>query len=90
MAIDISPELQSRLEQKAETEGLSVEAYVEGLIREHEDRTEETEEPLSNADPEFPSIRAAVAKGLEQAKQGKGRPAEDVFAELRATYGLPH
>jgi hypothetical protein len=32
MSITINPELESRLRARAETEGLSVEAYIEGLV----------------------------------------------------------
>jgi predicted transcriptional regulator len=39
--------------------------------------------PITPHDPESAEIRAAVMEGLEQAKRGEGRPAEDVFAELR-------
>jgi predicted transcriptional regulator len=31
-----------------------------------------------------------IRRGLESAARGEGRPAEEVFAELRAKYGSPH
>ena len=34
-------------------------------------------------------IRAAVHEGLEQAERGEGRPATEVFAQLRAKHGIP-
>ncbi len=75
MKITISAELEAQLEQKASAEGLTVEAYVERLIRED--------------DAEFDEIRAAVSEGLAQAERGEGKPAREVFAELRARHGVP-
>ena len=48
-----------------------------------------TEEPLQQADPEFDEIRAAVSEGLAQAAREEGKPAREVFAELRARHGVP-
>ena len=31
-----------------------------------------------------------VQRGLEQMKRGEGRPVEEVFAERRQRFGLPH
>jgi len=30
-----------------------------------------------------------IRRGLESAARGEGRPAEEIYAELRAKYGLP-
>jgi hypothetical protein len=84
MNITISPELEQQVRERARAEGLSIDAYVERLIRQDDDWGELTEEPLTDDDPEFPAIKAAVMEGLEQAERGEGRPAEAVFAELRA------
>jgi predicted transcriptional regulator len=89
MTITIPSELEVAVRNKAEVEGLSIEAYVERLIREDEQFEEQFEEPLDDKDPEFVDIRAAVLEGLEQAERGESRPAEEVFAELRAKYGIP-
>jgi predicted transcriptional regulator len=88
MVITIAPELEIELQKKAEADGISVEAYVERLIREDEDWGERAERVLSDTDPEFAEVRAAVREGLEQAERGEGRTAEEVFAELRARHGL--
>ena len=83
MTITISPDVESRAREKAAFAGLSVEAYVEQLIL-------EDEWPHSDEDdPEFEEIRAAVMEGLDQFERGEGRPAEEVFAELRAKHGIP-
>lgn len=89
MTIVIPPELETHVRDKAKAEGLSVEAYIEHLIREDEEWTEQSEAALDENDPEFAEIRAAVTEGLAQAERGEGRPAEDVFSELRAKHGLP-
>jgi hypothetical protein len=67
---------------------MSVEAYVEQLVREDEDWGELAEAPITPHDPEYAEIHAAVMEGLEQARRGESRPAEEVFAELRAKHGI--
>ncbi len=89
MTITIPTELEAEVRKKAQSEGISVAAYVERLIREDEEWTERSEEPLDDNDPDFAGIRAAVMEGLEQAEGGEGTPAEEVFAELRAKHGIP-
>ncbi|MDP8988828.1 MAG: hypothetical protein M3N41_01945 [Acidobacteriota bacterium] len=89
MKITISAELEEQLQQKAHAEGLTAEAYVERLIREDAKWEEKTEEPLQENDPEYDQIRAAVSEGLAQAERGEGKPAREVFAELRTRHGVP-
>jgi hypothetical protein len=88
MTITIAPELESQLLEKAQAEGLTVEAYVGRLIRDEEDWQERFEAPLSESGPEFAEIRTAVQAGLEQAEGAEARPAVEVFAELRAKHGI--
>jgi len=89
MAILISPDLEAQARQKARAEGLTTEAYVERLIREDEEWRELPEESFDETDPEFAEIHAAVQEGLTQAERGEGRPAREVFAELRRKHGRP-
>ncbi|MGO9273641.1 MAG: hypothetical protein ACLQOO_25960 [Terriglobia bacterium] len=89
MSLSVSPELETQLRDKAQAEGISVEAYVERLIREDEDWDEQSGPPLDENDPEFENTRVAVMEGLAQAERGESRPAEEVFAELRAQHGIP-
>jgi predicted transcriptional regulator len=89
MAILISPDLEAQARQKARAEGLTTEAYVERLIQEDEEWRELPEEPLAETDSEFREIHAAVQEGLAQAERGEGRPAQEVFAELRRRHGIP-
>jgi len=89
MTITISPELSEQVREKARAEGLSIEGYVERLIREDEEWVEFSEELLNETDSEFVDIRAAVSEGLQQSERGEGRPAQQVFAELRKKHGLP-
>jgi hypothetical protein len=89
MTVTIAPQLEAQVRDKARAEGVTVETYIEQLIREDEEWTAESEEPLHENDPEFAEIQAAVGEGLEQAERGEGRPAEEVFAELRAKHGIP-
>ncbi len=89
MTITISTELAVQLQRKANAEGLTVEAYVESLIREDGAWGEASEEALQETDPEYDEIRDAVSEGLAQAERGEGKPASEVFAELRARRGVP-
>ena len=89
MAILISPNLEAQARQKARAEGLTTEAYVERLIREDEDWHELSEETIDETTAESAEIRAAVQEGLAQAERGEGRPAEEVFADLRRRHGIP-
>lgn len=82
MTVTISKELEVQVRNKAKAEGVSVESYVESLIREDEEWREQSEEPLEASDPEFAHVQAAVTRG-------EGRVAEEVFAELRAINGIP-
>jgi hypothetical protein len=90
MTITISSQLETHAREKALAQGLSVEAYVERLIRNDEWTSEEPLDPLDETDPDYLEIRAAVEEGLEQAERGEGRPADEVFAELRAKHGISH
>jgi predicted transcriptional regulator len=89
MKITISAELEAHLQHQANAEGLTVEAYVERLIREANAWAESIEDPLKETDPEYGEIRAAVSEGLAQAERGEGKPAREVFGELRARHGVP-
>jgi hypothetical protein len=88
MTITIAPELEEQLRERAAIEGLTIEAYVERLIREDEEWRERVEEPLDESNPEFDEVHSAVMQGLEEAERGEGTPAKDVFADLRAKHGI--
>jgi hypothetical protein len=88
MTIAISPEAEERLRKRAQAEGISIEAYVEQLVREDEDWGEFSPAPVTARDPEFAKTNAAVNEGLEQARCGEGRGAQDVFNEVRAKHGI--
>src|SRR5688572_3933603 len=88
MTITIPPELEARLQENARIRGLSVDAYIEELIREDEDSNRCTEPPLEEDDPELSDIRAAVNEALSQADRGEGTPAHEVFARLRQKHRL--
>jgi hypothetical protein len=87
--ISLSADLEKELLARAAAEGLAVDAYIERLVREEEKWESFFEDPLNETDPEFREIHSAVMEGLDQAERGEGRPAEAVFAELRAKHGVP-
>jgi predicted transcriptional regulator len=88
MTITISADLEAQMQEKAKAEGITVEAYIERLIREDAGWAESMEKALQETDPEYDKIRAAVSEGLAQAERGEGKPARDVFAGLRALHDL--
>jgi len=88
MPITIPHDLEERLLNQAQAEGLSVQQYLDRLLREQEEWAERTEPFDNETDPEFHDIRAAVTEGLEQAERGECQPAEAVFAELRSKHGI--
>jgi hypothetical protein len=88
MTITIGPELEEQVRAKAQAEGLTIQTYVERLIREDEAWGKYVEAPLDETDTEFQGIRAAVMEGLEEAERGEGSPALGVFADLRAKHGI--
>ena len=88
MTIVISPELEAEVRYKSQAEGLSVEAYIERLIRKDEEWGEQSEEPIDERDLHFEDVQTAVIEGLQEAERGESRTAEEVFAELRATHGI--
>ena len=88
MTITISSQIDAHVREKAQAQGLSVEAYIEQLVRDDEWAVEQSPDVLDETDSEFVEIRAAVAEGLEQAERGEGRPVAEVLAGLRARHGL--
>ena len=89
MTVMIKPELETQVVEKALAEGLTVDQYIEQLIRGEEAWGELNEEALNESHPEFAAIQAAVSEGLEQAERGESRPAEEVFRDLRVKYSVP-
>jgi predicted transcriptional regulator len=84
MNITLSPELQKRIAEKVERGGVeTADALVEEALTFYLDYEEgETDEQ------EFRDTKAAIDEALAQAERGEGRPAEEVFADLRAKYGI--
>jgi hypothetical protein len=62
MTITISPELEAQVRNKAQAEGLSVDAYVERLIREEEEWARQLSGAFDENDPDFPEIHAAISE----------------------------
>jgi hypothetical protein len=88
MNVTIAREIEAQAQKRAKAEGLTIEAYLERLIREDAAWNENTEAALDEQDPDYSIIRAAVEEGFAQAERGEGKPARDVFAELRATHDV--
>ena len=86
MTITLPDELAQRLQNRALEQGVSLETLLEDLLDEDWDELSGAEEGEDEA--ELAEIREAVSKGLEQAHRGEGRPADEVFAALRAKHGL--
>jgi len=84
MNISLSQELQERIAEKVERGDVgSADALVEQALNFYLDyqKAEVDEE-------EFRETKAAIDEAMEQGERGEGRPAEEVFAQLRAKYGI--
>jgi len=88
MTITIPSDLQVQLLERAREEGVSVDVYLERLIREDAAWGEYSGPVLDEADPDFGDISDKVAQGVKQAERGEGRPAKEVFTRLQAKHGL--
>ena len=83
MNITLSPELQERLAEKVERGDVgTADALVEEALNFYLDYEGEM------AEQEFRETKAAIDEALDQGERGEGRPAEEVFAGLRAQYGI--
>jgi predicted transcriptional regulator len=84
MNITLSPELQKRIAEKVTRGGVgTADALVEEALSFYLDYEEgEMDEQ------EFRETKAAIDEALEQGKRGEGRPAEEVFENLRTKYGI--
>ena len=84
MHITLSPELQKRIAEKVDRGDVgTADALVEQALNFYLDYEEgEMDEP------ELRQTKAAIDEALEQGERGEGRPAEEVFADLRAKYGI--
>ena len=84
MNISLSPELEKRIAQKVERGDVdSADALVESALTfyfefEHGEMDVE----------ELRETQSAIAEALEQGQQGQGRPAADVFSDLRVKHGI--
>ena len=84
MNITLKPELQRRIAEKVERGDVqSADALVEQALTLYFDYEAEMD------DDELRDTKAAVYEALAQGERGEGRPAEEVFSDLRAKYGLP-
>ena len=84
MNITLSTELQERIAEKVERGDVgTVDALVEEALNFYLDYEEG-----DMAEQEFRDTKAAIDTALEQGERGEGRPAGEVFADLRTRYGI--
>ena len=84
MNITLSPELQKRITEKVERSGAgTADALVEEALCFYLDYEESAID-----EQEFRNSKAAIDEALAQGERGEGRPAEEVFSDLRAKYGI--
>lgn len=84
MTFTLKPNLQARIDEKLRNgEFESAEALLEQALTFFLDYEE------GELDEEHVcETKAAIDEALEQGERGKGQPAEEVFAKLRAKYGI--
>ena len=84
MNVLLKPTLQARVDEKLRNgEFESAEVLFEEALTYFFDG--EQREP---GEEEFRESKAAIDEALEQGERGEGRPAENVFADLRTKYGV--
>ena len=84
MNIFLRPELQKRIAEKVERGDVgTADALVEQALNFYLDY-----EGSELDEEDFRDANAAIGEALKQAKRGEGRPAEEVFADLRARHGI--
>ncbi|HXM40186.1 MAG TPA: hypothetical protein VN924_02990 [Bryobacteraceae bacterium] len=84
MNITLSQELQQRIAEKVRNGDIgSPDALIEHALSFYLDFEEG-----GMHDEEFLETKAAIDEALEQGNHGEGRPAEQVFAQLRAKHGI--
>ena len=84
MNVLLKPTLQARVDEKLRTgEFESAEVLIEEALTYFFDC-----EGGVPGEEEYREAKTAIEEALEQGKRGEGRPAEEVFAGLRAKYGL--
>jgi Arc/MetJ-type ribon-helix-helix transcriptional regulator len=80
MDITFRPEIERLVQEKIQRGQY---ASVDALVQEAVHRLVEEDEE------EIQETRAAIDAALEQWRRGEGRPAEEVFEEIRAKHGIP-
>ncbi len=80
MNVTLGSELEKLVEEKVargdyDSPSTLVQEAVQRLLAEDEEELEE--------------MKAALGEALEQSRRGEGRPAKEVFGELRAQYDIP-
>ena len=84
MNVTLKPNLQARVEEKLRNgEFESAEALLEQALTFFLDYEEG-----EMGEEEVRETKAVIDGALEQGERGEGRSAEEVFAELRARYGI--
>jgi predicted transcriptional regulator len=84
MNITLSPDLQKRIAEKVERGDVgTADALAEQALNFYLDY-----EGSELDEEDFRDANAAIGEALKQAKRGEGRPAEEVFADLRARHGI--
>jgi hypothetical protein len=78
MTIDVSPEVEAQLRDKARAEGLSIAAYVERLVSEE-----------SSRHIRLAAFRQALDERLQSLKRGEVKDGEEVMARVMADLSEP-
>jgi antitoxin ParD1/3/4 len=80
MNITLTPDIQERISQKIRT----------GEFQSEDDLIQQALQCFLDMNgEELEETKAAIEEALEQSRRGEGIPAEEVFQELRAKYGIP-
>jgi len=85
IVIDLKPEEESRLHDRAAQYGQDIAGYLKAVAR-----WEAEAAGLDRLDQEeLAAIRVGIRRGLEEEAAGKVRPLEEFIQEQRIKHGLP-
>lgn len=88
ITLEIAPETEARLRDKATAQGLDLAAYLLELAERDAYEAEESDPDADLTGEDRAAIREGVRRGLQAFEEGRYRSLETVIAEKRERWGL--
>ena len=88
ITLEIEPETEARLRDKAKAQGLDLPAYLLELAERDAYEAEESDSDADLTQEDKAAIREGIRRGLQAFEEGRYRSLEAVIAEKRERWGL--